>query len=73
MESELEEKLQAIYNLSVEVKYIDLRKYQINVIMNSNKIEILYLWDAHYTEDENIRRICDIIDRFILKVYKKEN
>lgn len=73
MESELEEKLQAIYNLSVDVKYIDLRKYQINVIMNSNKIEILYLWDAHYTEDENIRRICDIIDRFILKVYKKEN
>lgn len=26
MESELEEKLQAIYNLSIDVKYIDLRK-----------------------------------------------
>lgn len=72
MESEIEEKLQAIYKLSIDVKYIDLRKYQINVIMNSNKLEAQYLWDSHYTEDVNIRRICDIIDRFILKVYKKE-
>ena len=74
MELEIEEKLQEKYNLQIEVKYVDFRKYQINVKMNTeNKIEIIYVWDAHYTTDVNIDSICKIIDNFILKVFRKEN
>jgi hypothetical protein len=76
MELELEERLQKIYNhLKIEVKYVDLRKYQINVtiIQTEEKIEIIYVWNVHYTELVNINEICKIIDNFILKVYRKED
>ncbi len=75
MELEIEERLQEKYNhLEIEVKYVDLRKYQINVTINKdNKIEIIYVWNAHYTTDVNINEICKIIDNFILKVYRKED
>ena len=70
MELEIKER----YNhIEINVNYLDLRKYQINVTINNsdNKLEIIYLWDVHQTQDENINAIIDIIDRFILKIYKK--
>lgn len=75
MELELEELLQEKYNhLKIEVQYVDLKKYKINVTMNKdNKIEIIYVWESHYTTDVNINSICKIIDDFIIKVYRKEN
>lgn len=78
MELEIEEKLLDKYkHLQINVNYVDLRKYQINVkirIENQEyKKEIIHIWDAHYTRDVNIGTICNIIDNFILKVYRKEN
>lgn len=77
MEVEIEEKLQEIYkHIQIEVEYIDLRKYQINVkikIENQEyKKEIIHIWDAYYTRDVNIGTICNKIDNFILGLYKKE-
>ena len=77
MELEIEDKLQEIYkNIEIEVEYIDLRKYQINVkikIENQEyKKEIIHIWDEHYTKDVNIARIVDIIDnKIIIPFYKK--
>ena len=77
MEVEIEEKLQEIYkHIQIEVEYIDLRKYKINVkikIENQEyKKEIIHIWDAHYTKDVNIGTICNQIDNFILSLYRKE-
>lgn len=74
MELEIEEK----YNhIEINVNYVDLRKYQINVkikIENQEyKKEIIHIWDAHYTKDVNIGTICNQIDNFILGLYRKEN
>lgn len=78
MELEIEEKLLEKYkHLQINVNYVDLRKYQINVKIKTDTLEygkeIIYIWDAHYTQDVNINTICNIIDNFILKVYRKEN
>ena len=77
MEVVIEEKLQEIYkHIQIEVEYIDLRKYKINVkikIENQEyKKEIIHIWDAHYTKDVNIGTICNQIDNFILSLYRKE-
>jgi len=73
MELEVEEK----YNhIEINVNYLELRKYQINVkirIENQEyKKEIIHIWDAHYTKDVNIGTICNQIDNFILGLYRKE-
>ena len=77
MEEEIEERLQEKYkHLQINVNYVDLRKYQINVkirIENQEyKKEILHIWDAYYTRDVNIGTICNKIDNFILGLYRKE-
>lgn len=77
MELEIEDKLQEIYkNIEIEVEYIDLRKYQINVKIKIEdqeyKKEIIHIWDAHYTRDVNIGTISNKIDNFILDLYRKE-
>ena len=77
MELEIEDKLQDLYkHIQIEVEYIDLQKYQINVkikIENQEyKKEIIHIWDAHYTKDVNIGTICNKIDNFILGLYRKE-
>ena len=78
MELEIEDKLQEIYkNIEIEVEYLDLRKYQINVKIKIEdqeyKKEIIYIWDAYYTFDVNIGTICNQIDNYILKIFRKEN
>lgn len=77
METEIEDKLQEKYkNTQIEVEYIDLRKYKINVKIKvenqEHKKEIIHIWDAHYTRDVNIGDICNNIDNFILDLYRKE-
>lgn len=76
MELEIEDKLEEKYkHLKINVNYIDLRTYQINVkikVENQEyKKEIIYIWDAHYTRDVNIGTICNQIDNFILGLYRK--
>ena len=78
MEHEIEDKLEEKYkHLKINVNYVDLRKYEINVKIEIDILEyseeIIYIWDAHYTKEVNINTICNIIDNFILKVYRKEN
>lgn len=78
MELEIEDKLQEKYKyIDIEVKYLDLRKYQINVKIKIEdqeyKKEIIHIWDAHYTFDVNIGTICNQIDNYILKIFRKEN
>ena len=77
MELEIEDKLQEKYNhIEINVNYVDLRKYKINVkikIENQEyKKEIIHIWDVHYTKDVNIGTICNQIDNFILDSYRKE-
>ena len=78
MELEIEDKLQEKYeHIKIEVNYLDLRKYQINVKIRIEtqeyKKEIIHIWDAYYTRDVNIGTICNQIDNFILGLYRKEN
>lgn len=78
MVEEIEEKLQEKYeHIKIEVNYLDLRKYKINVkikIENQEyKKEIIHIWDAYYTFDVNIGTICNQIDNYILKIFRKEN
>lgn len=77
MELEIEDKLQEKYeHIKIEVNYLELRKYQINVkikIENQEyKKEIIHIWEAHYTRDVKISAICNQIDNFILGLYRKE-
>lgn len=77
MELKIEEKLQELYkHIQIEVEYIDLRKYKINVKIKINNLEygkeIIHIWDAYYTFDVNINTICNQIDNFILGLYRKE-
>lgn len=77
MELEIEDKLQEKYNnIEINVNYLDLRKYQINVKIRMEKQEykkkIIHIWDEHYTRDVNISAICNKIDNFILVLYRKE-
>ena len=77
MELEIEDKLQELYkHIQIEVEYIDLRKYQINVKIKIEdqeyKKEIIHIWDAYYTFDVNIGTISNKIDNFILDLYRKE-
>ena len=77
MELEIEDKLQEIYkHIEIEVEYLDLRKYQINVKIKIEdqeyKKEIIYIWDAYYTFDVNIGTICNQIDNYVLKIFRKE-
>ena len=78
MELKIEDKLQEIYNhIEIEVEYIDLRKYKINVKIKIGNLEykkeIIYIWDAYYTFDVNIGTIGNQIDNYILKIFRKEN
>lgn len=75
---ELEDTLYEKYNhIEIEVNYIDLLKYQINVKLRIEnqvyKKEIKHIWDAHYTKDVNIGIICNQIDNFIICLYRKDN
>ena len=77
MELEIEDKLQEKYDhIEINVNYLALRKYQINVKIKIEdqeyKKEIIYIWDAHYTRDVNIGTISNKIDNFILDLYRKE-
>ena len=78
MELEIEDKLQEKYNhIEINVNYLDLRKYKINVKIRTEnqeyKKEIIHIWDAHYTRDVNIAVICNQINNYILKIFRKEN
>ena len=74
MEEILLEKLQEIYNLEIEIEieFIDFRRYAIFCKLNPNKfIRFLFEFDCKYTIDFNVQILSDMIDRQIVKLYKK--
>ena len=78
MENEIKEELEKIYkNLKIEVKYQDIRIYQIILTISINNIEIIkffnYQWDSYYTLDMNIRFITHKINTKILEVFRKHD
>ena len=78
MEEIIEGRLKEKYkHLVINVNLVEWRKYKINIKLKIDSFEygkeIIYIWNAHYTEYVNIDMIINIIDNFILNVYRKEN
>ena len=78
MENIIQDELNKIYkNLKIEVKYQDIRIYQIILTISINNIEIIkffnYQWDSYYTLDMNIRFITHKINTKILEVFRKHD
>lgn len=76
MEKQIENALLSKYNyLNIYVSFIDFRKYKIKIILETsvkeNIKEIDYIWDVTLKQNVNINTICNIIDNFILSVYRK--
>lgn len=70
MEDEIEDLLKEKYKrLEIEVKYIDIREYQIII---KNKWNILYKWDCTLSNRNNIEIISKKINEIIIKYYKGE-
>ena len=77
MEDKIQDELNKIYkNLKIEVKYQDIRIYQIILTINVDGIEIIkffnYQWDSYYTLDINVRSISNEINKKILEVFSKQ-
>ena len=77
MEDKIQDELNKIYkNLKIDVKYQDIRIYQIILTINVDSIEIIkffnYQWDSYYTLDINVRSISNEINKKILEVFSKE-
>lgn len=83
MSEDIQESLEVYYpNLQIEVKYIDIRKYQIklikhtNTILKSNKnndiikksVTFEYKWENNWTFSANIEQIKFTIDKYF-KLY----
>lgn len=83
MSEDIQEILEAYFpNIEIEVKYIDIRKYQIklikhtNTILKSNKnndiikksVTFEYKWNNNWTFSANIEQIKFTIDKYF-KLY----
>lgn len=74
MEEEIQDKLDEIYNVRIDVKFIDFRQYEIYVRIDSEKaLCIPYLYDGRLTLEGNITNIKERIDREIVKLFKVYN
>lgn len=72
MEMEIEERLQDYFrNITIQVEYVTIRTYKIEILNNYIKDFFEYIWDAHHTTESNINFIINKIQRIILKYYKK--
>lgn len=71
MEEEIQEKLQEIYNFTIEVKFIDFRKYEIYCKPLKDGFCLPILYDGKMTLEANITNASMKIDREILKMFKK--
>ena len=87
MSEDIQEILEAYYpNLQIEVKYIDIRKYQIKLIKHTNTIlkdkknnDIIkksvtfeYKWNNNWTFSANIEQIKYSINKYF-KLYLERN
>lgn len=71
MNEQIQDKLASIYLFDIEVDWLSFRQYKILGFLAGKNIKIIYTYDANLTLDANIGIIMQMIDREILKVYKK--
>lgn len=71
MEDDIQEKLEEIYLFDLEVEWVQFRQYRIIGKIKDNLFRIYYTYEANLTLDANIEILIQMIDKEILKVYKK--
>lgn len=71
MNEQIQDKLQELYLFDIEVEWLSFRQYKILGFLAGKTIKIIYTYDANLTPDSNIEIIMQMIDKEILKVYKK--
>lgn len=72
MEQVIEEKLEEIYNLNIDVEFVDFRRYIIFIYLKYGEvIHIPFEFNCKVTIDSNIQALSIEIDREIVKLYKK--
>ena len=73
MEDEIQDKLEEIYNFSIDVKFKDFRMYEIYCRIDHEKeFCILILYDAKSTLEANITNIRNRIDEEIVKLFRRK-
>lgn len=71
MNEQIQDKLQEMYLFDIEVDWLSFRQYKILGFLAGKTIKIIYTYDAKLTLDANIGILTQMMDREILKVYKK--
>lgn len=71
MNEQIQDKLASMYLFDIEVDWLSFRQYKILGFLAGKTIKIIYTYDAKLTLDANISILIQMIDREILKVYKK--
>ena len=88
MSEDIQESLESYFpNIEIEVKYIDIRKYQIKLIKHTNTIlkdkknnDIIkksvtfeYKWSNNWTFSANIEQIKYSINKYVNEISKDAN
>ena len=71
MNEQIQDKLQNFHLFNIEVEWLSFRQYKIIGILAGKTIKIIYTYDAKLTLDANIGILIQMIDKEILKVFKK--
>ena len=71
MEDDMQDKLEEIYTFPIEVEWVQFRQYRIIGKIKDNSFKIYYTYEAHLTLDANIGILIQMIDKEILKLFKK--
>lgn len=71
MNEQIQDKLQELYLFDIEVDWLSFRQYKILGFLAGKTIKIIYTYDAKLTTDANVGILIQMIDREILKVFKK--
>lgn len=71
MNEQIQDKLEEIYLFDLEVEWLSFRQYKILGFLAGKTIKIIYTYEANLTLDANVGIIMQMIDREILKVFKK--
>lgn len=71
MNEQIQDKLQDIYLFDIEVEWLSFRQYKIYGFLAGKSIKLIYTYDTNLTLDSNVGILIQMIDREILRVYKK--
>jgi hypothetical protein len=71
MNEQIQDRLQEIYLFDIEIEWLSFRQYKVLGFLAGKTIKIIYTYDAKLTLEANLGILIQMIDREILKVYKK--